>query len=307
MAERATRPVRMPDGDLLLLGLLSTLWGASYTFIRLGVATIPPITLIAARTCLAGGALVAVLRYRGLRLPRTARLWRDFFIQACLNSVLPFTLVAWSERWVEASLAAILNSLSPIFAYLLGRGLMRQEAVGRMRLFGVVAGLAGVFLIVGAQALRHVGAQLPAQLALIVASASYGAASLFGRRFQGLDPMMPAAGSMLCGGIILVPASLLFDHPWDLSPSATSIEALLGLALFSTAFAFVVYFTLLGRLGSVATASQAYIRIPIGVAIGMLLLGERPSSTMWIGLPLVVAGVLAITWQRRPIVAARGQ
>src|SRR3954447_16916142 len=94
--------------ELALLMLLATLWGASYTFIKLGVATIPPITLIAARTLIAGLLLLTIMRGLGLSLPRDAGSWRRFLFQACLNSVIPFTLIAWAERSVDAGLATIL-------------------------------------------------------------------------------------------------------------------------------------------------------------------------------------------------------
>src|SRR3954447_13353175 len=106
--------------ELALLALLATLWGASYTFIKLGVATIPPITLIAARTLIAGLLLLAVMRWRGVRLPMDAAIWRRFLFQACLNSVIPFTLIASAERSLDAGLATILNSTAPVFTFLLG-------------------------------------------------------------------------------------------------------------------------------------------------------------------------------------------
>ena len=104
--------------EIVLLAALATLWGASYTFIKLAVATIPPITLIAARTAIAGTLLVLLMRARGVRLPSDYATWRRFLAQACLNSVVPFTLIAWAQRSVDASLAVILNSTTPIFAFL---------------------------------------------------------------------------------------------------------------------------------------------------------------------------------------------
>src|SRR3954470_24547802 len=112
--------------ELALLLALATLWGASYTFIKLGVATIPPITLIAARTATAGLLLLAVMRWRGLRMPVDAATWRRFLFQACLNSVIPFTLIAWAERAIDAELATILNSTSPIFTFLLTFAITRH-------------------------------------------------------------------------------------------------------------------------------------------------------------------------------------
>jgi drug/metabolite transporter (DMT)-like permease len=107
--------------------------------------------------------------------------------------------------------------------------------------------------------------------------------------------MAPAAGSLLSGAAILIPLSLAVEQPWTLTPSTSSLLALLALAVFSTALAFVIYFRLIQTLGSVGTTAQAYLRVPIGVGLGVLFLGERPSTTAWIGLACVVIGVAAMT------------
>ncbi|WP_332692012.1 DMT family transporter [Bosea sp. (in: a-proteobacteria)] len=285
--------------EMVLLLVLATLWGASYSFIKIGVETIPPVTLIAARTLIAGAILLVVIRLRGLALPRDFAIWRRFAIQACLNSAIPFTLIAWAETSVDAGLAAILNAGSPIFAFLLSMLLFRAEAASGRKLFGVAAGMLGVCLIIGVEALSGFGRELMAQLALVAAAACYGGAALFGRSFKGLDPIMPAAGSLICGAAILVPLSLVFDRPWALSPSPESIQALLALAVFSTALAFIIYFRLIDRLGTVGATSVAYLRVPTGVAIGVVFLGEQLSPTAWVGLALVVLGVVAMTLPAR--------
>ncbi|HEY6027539.1 MAG TPA: EamA family transporter [Pseudolabrys sp.] len=290
--------------ELVLLLALATLWGASYTFIKIGVATIPPVTLIAARTLIAGAVLVVVIRSRGLRLPGDAASWRRFLTQACLNSVVPFTLIAWAERSVDAGLATILNSTSPIFTFLLTAAVTRHEAVTARKLIGVIAGIAGTAAIVGTQALDGLGREVWAQLAIVVATICYAGAAIFGRGFKSLDPMMPAAGSMLCGAAILVPASLVIDRPWTLAPSAASLAALAGLSLVSTALAFVIYFRLVQTLGSVGTTAQAYLRVPIGVGIGALILGESLTPIAWAGLVCVLVGVAAMTIPaRKPALA----
>lgn len=298
LAIRGGLPVdhhRLWLGELGLLGLLATLWGASYAFIRVGVETIPPVTLIAARTALAAAALLGVLRWRGIAWPRGADPWRRFLVQACLNSVVPFTLIAWAEQWVEAGIATILNSCSPIFAWLIARATARGEPLAGRKLFGVAAGMIGIVLIVGGQALSGIGREAVAELALVAATICYAGAAVFGRRFDGLDPMLPAAGSLACGAIVLLPVSLIVDRPWTLAPSLRSMAALLCLSLLSTALALTVYFRLLRTLGSVGTTAQAYLRVPIGVGIGALFLGEALSPDAWIGLVCVIAGVAAMT------------
>src|SRR5215468_1218243 len=141
--------------ELALLLLLATLWGASYTFIKLGVATIAPITLIAARTAIAGTLLLMVMRLRGVAMPTELATWRRFAFQACLNSVVPWTLIAWGERYVDAALATILNSAAPIFTFLFTALITRHEAASPRKLFGVSAGMIGICLIIGAKAFDH--------------------------------------------------------------------------------------------------------------------------------------------------------
>lgn len=281
--------------ELLLLALLSTLWAASYTFIKIGVETIPPITFIASRTLIAGLLLLAVIRLRGLRLPTDFATWRLFFIQACINSVLPFTLIAWAEQSIDAGLAVILNATTPIFTFLLTALVIRHEAVSGRKLFGTIAGMTGVCLIIGMEALDGAGEAIWSQVAVLTAAFSYACAAIFSKNFKGLDPIMPAAGSLICGAVLLLPVSLVVDRPWTLSPSAASLTSLVCLSVFSTALAFMIYFRLMQTLGSVGTTSQAYLRVPVGVAIGMAFLGEVPTSAMWLGLVCVIAGVLAMT------------
>lgn len=290
--------------DLALLLTLSTLWGAAYTFIKIGVETIPPVTLIAARTLIAGAVLVAILALRGLRLPRDAATWRRFLAQALLNSAVPFTLIAWAELTTDAGLTTILNSTTPIFAFLLTALIIRHEPVTLRKLCGVAAGILGICLIIGLQALNGLGKDLWAQLAVVAASVCYGGAAILGKSFKGLDPMMPAAGSLLCGAALLLPLSLIVDQPWTLSPSLDSLMALLGLAVFSTALAFAIYFRLVHTLGSVGTTSQAYLRVPIGVAIGVVFLGESLSPTLWPGLACVLIGVMLMTLPSRKATGA---
>jgi drug/metabolite transporter (DMT)-like permease len=281
--------------ELALLVLLATLWGASYTFIKLGVESIPPVTFIAARTTIAAVVLLGALHGRGVAMPTDLAVWRRFLVQACLNSVIPFTLIAWAEQSVDAGLATILSSSAPIFVFILTWCLAHQQSATGRQFFGVISGMIGICLIVGVPALSGIGQQLTAELAIIAATICYAGAAIFGRNFEGLDPMLPATGSLLCGAIVLIPISLVVDHPWTLVPSNRSIIALMCLSIFSTALAFTIYFRLIQTLGSVGATSQAYLRVPIGVAISVVFMGENLAPATLIGLVCVIAGVAAMT------------
>ena len=295
-------PASRPDlrVELTLLLALATLWGASYSFIRIGVETIPPLTFIAGRTLIAGAILLAVIRWRGLSLPRDRAVWGRFLVQACLNSVLPFTLIAWAERTVDAGTAAILNATTPIFAFLITLLLTRHEALSLRKAVGVLGGLGGTILVIGAGAIDGIGHDLLAQGAIVVATVCYAGAAIFGRTFKSLDPIMPAAGSLICGAVVLLPISLAVDRPWTLAPSWESLLALACLSIFSTALAFVLYFRLVQTIGSVPTTAQAYLRVPIGVGIGVMMLGETFEPTTLAGCAAVVLGVAAMTIPARP-------
>jgi drug/metabolite transporter (DMT)-like permease len=281
--------------DYALLAALSTLWGASYLLIRVGVATIPPLTLIAARTLIAGALLMTWIFARGIPLPRDPALWRRFVVQSLLNSVVPFTLIAWAERSVEAGVATILNSASPVFAFVASLFIKGDEPGTLRKLAGVGAGLAGISLVVGPSVLNDLGKEALPQLAIIVATICYAGAAIYGRSFEGLSPAVPAAGSMLVGTLLLIPASVVVDRPWTLAPSYASLMAVLALAVFSTALAFVIYFRLIQTIGAVATTAQAYLRVPIGVGLSIIFLGESLAPTAWAGLVFVVTGVAAMT------------
>jgi len=260
--------------------------------------------LIAARTAIAGVLLVVIMHWRGVKMPRDAATWRRFLFQACLNSVIPWTLIAWGERLLDAGLATILNSTSPIFTFLLTAAVTRHEVLTGRKLFGTLAGIVGICLIVGMQALSGLGEELAAQVATVLATVCYAGAAIFSRGFKSLDPTVSAAGSLLAGAAILIPLGLVVDRPWTLTPSTSSLLALLGLAVFSTAAAFVIYFRLIQTLGSVGTTAQAYLRVPIGVALSVVFLGESLTSTAWIGLACVVAGVAAMTIPPRKVAMA---
>src|SRR3982074_684788 len=118
MEETHSRRPIIATGLALLL-LLATLWGASYTFIKLGVATIPPITLIAARTSIAGLLLLAIMRWRGVRLARVAANFAGVLFQACLNSVIPWTLIASVGTALCAGLVEYAITSAPIFTFFL--------------------------------------------------------------------------------------------------------------------------------------------------------------------------------------------
>ena len=280
--------------------LLALLWGVAYPLTKVSVETIGPITVAAVRALLGSILLFAVLGRRIAEMWQPGMAAKSYLAQGMLNCVIPWILVAWASRTIDSSLATILNSLSPIFIFLLTWAVTHHEPATPRKFVGVTLGLAGVFVIVGIDALSGLGEHTLAELACVIGSVSYGVAAIRGRRFDRVSPLVPAAGATAMAALVLIPVALIVERPWTATPSTASMLAVAGLAIFSTGFAFVLYFRLLSTIGSIATASQAYLRIGIGVGLGIVFLGERPTAHMMAGLVLVVAAVVAMTGGGRP-------
>ncbi|HET7730048.1 MAG TPA: DMT family transporter [Usitatibacter sp.] len=289
--------------SLGLVALLALLWGASFPILKVAVETIPPITVAASRALLGGLLLLAVLGREAPSLWRSGIPLRSYVVQSTFNCILPWILVAWASTSIDAALTTILNSLSPIFIFLLTWAITRHEAATARKFVGVMLGIAGVLAIVGPDAMKGFGRNTLAELACVAGSLAYAIAAIVGRRFDKVSPLVPSAGSVLVAAAVLIPLALIVEQPWTARPSWASVLAVVAGAVFSTAGAFIVYFRLLATIGSIATASQAYLRILVGVGLGVIFLGERLTAGHFVGLALVFAGVVAMTLPGRGTVA----
>lgn len=280
--------------EIGLLAVLALLWGSSYLFIKIALTDIPPITLIAIRVGIASLFLFAVMSWRGERFPRDGKIIGMLLIQSVFNSLGAWTVLAWGQQHVESGLASVLNSTSPVFVFLFTALLTRHERIDRFRLAGACLGIAGVVLIVGPGALTGLGQHLGGQLAIITGAILYAGAAIYGRRFNTLPATVTATATMLWASFFLIPASLVLDQPWTLTPSTPAILATLALSVFCTAIALLIYFRLLRTLGSMGVASQSYLRAGIGVLLGVLLLGESISPPVIGGILCTLVGVAII-------------
>ncbi|ARE40952.1 Permease of the drug/metabolite transporter (DMT) superfamily [Rhodovulum sp. P5] len=282
--------------ELPLLALLALLWGSSYLFIKVAVAEIPPVTLIALRVLGATIFLLLVMGARSERLPRDARAWRMLLVQSLLNSIGAWTVLAWGQQYVESGLASVLNSTSPIFVFLITALVTRHEALNGRKLAGAVLGFMGVALIVGVDVLRGLGDQVAGQIACLVGAALYAGAAIYGKRFGHITAVATATGTMIWASVVLAPFALFLDRPWTLAPSLTAMAATAILSILCTGVALLIYFRLVRTLGSMGVASQSYLRAGIGVILGIVFLGETFTLPVAAGLCAAIAGVALINW-----------
>ena len=278
-----------------LLLALACCWSSTYPLTKIGLGSIPPISFISARALVAAVFLLAILRLRAIKIPSDGRAWKLFAFQQTINSTIPFLIITWAQQYVPASSTVVLASTTPIFAFLITWGITRHEPATLLKLAGAILGLAGTAVIIGLDALGGLGQEIFAEIAILLATLSFACATIFGLRLSDYDPMVVAAGSLLFGGLVLLPPAMIVDHPWTLRPTLEALIATVAMGIFSSALGLMLFYMCLTRLGTLTTNAQGYLRIPIGVGLSVLLLGESVPSNLALGLILVMAGVAAMT------------
>jgi drug/metabolite transporter (DMT)-like permease len=280
----------------LLLMALSILWGGSFFFIGVAVQALPPLTIVAARVGLAMLVLLVVLRAMRIDLPRGGRLWLAFVGLGILNNVIPFTLFVWAQAQVPSGLASILNATTPISTVLVAHAFTADEKLTPNRMLGVLLGFAGVAVMLGPDLLTGLGDNLLAQGACLLATLSYACAGVYGRRFRqlGIAPMVTAAGQFIVSSALMLPLALLIEQPWRLPfPGWPALAAVAGLAVVSTALAYVIYFRIMSAAGS--NVNLVTLLVPVSaILLGVLVLGETLLPRHLLGFGVIALGLAAI-------------
>ncbi|WP_216329993.1 DMT family transporter [Rhizobium sp. X9] len=288
---------QMDAGEWGMLVALSLLWGGSFFFIGIAVKELPPVTIVTLRVSMAALALLIVCRIMGLHLPRQWAVWRAFFGMGLLNNIIPFCLIVWGQTHIASGLASILNATTPLFTVIVAHFLTADEKMTGNKLAGVLIGFVGVATMIGPAAFGGAVSSLWGQIAILGAAISYSFAGIFGRRFKamGVPPLMTATGQISSSTLMLIPAALLIDKPWTLAmPSLGTWGALIGIALLSTALAYLIFFRILATAGATNLALVTFL-IPVSaILLGSLILGEQLEIKHFAGMAMIAAGLAAI-------------
>jgi len=281
--------------EWLLLILLAAIWGGSFFFSKVALAELRPFTLVLGRVGLAALALNLAILATGQRMPGSKKLWGSFLIMGALNNLIPYSLIFWGQTQIASGLASILNATTPLWTVLLAHFLTTDERLTPGRLVGILFGLAGVTTLIGVDAIQGLGLNVLAQLAVVGAAVSYAFAGIYGKRFKGIPPLVTAAGQVTCTTLMMAPIALLIDKPWQLPPPGLNTwAALAGLALLSTAVAYIIYFRLLASAGASNVLLVTFL-IPVSALIlGTTILGERLAPRAFAGMALIGLGLAAM-------------
>ena len=279
---------------LLLVGL-GVIWGSSYMFIRIAVAEVPPITLVASRLVLAALVLIIALRAAGHPIPRSKKLWGAYAVMGFLSGALPYVLISWGEQYIHSSLAALLQATMPIFTVILAPFLANDERMSWTMVLGVVLGFAGVAVLMLPDLRQGLQANLLGQLAIVASSLSYAGATVFARnRLRGQPPLTSTMGQLTAGALYTLPLSILIDRPFDLSPSPAAIASWLALTILGTVVAYVIYYALIDRASATFVSTVTYIIPIVGLILGAIVLDEPVTINLLVSAALIILGVLLV-------------
>lgn len=291
----ATSAPAMGAREWLLLVILSLLWGASFFFGKIAVAEWPPLAVVLVRVALAAAVLHIAVRALGLSMAVGGRIWLAFFGMGLLNNLIPFGLIFWGQTQIASGLAAILNATTPVFGVIVAHLFGNSEKATGLKVAGVLAGLVGVAILMGPDAVSGLGGALLPQLACLVAALSYGFAGLYGRRFRDLPPLVTATGQLSATTVMSLPLVMVLNPPWLLPvPSPAAVGALVGLALLSTALAYVIFFQIMRRAGGTNAMLVTFL-IPVSaILLGAGLLGEVLLLRHFLGMAAIFLGLALI-------------
>jgi drug/metabolite transporter (DMT)-like permease len=285
--------------EYVLLFILGAIWGLSYVFIRVASPMFGPALLMGLRVAIASGvtlAYVAALGQWKTALPSFRTRGRQYLVMGLVNAAIPFTLIAISELVINASYAAILNATTPVFSALVATTWGNRPVTGRLA-GGIAIGTAGVAIAVGAAPFALTPLVIGAILLSVGGALSYGVGAFYAHRHTAdVAPVTASLGQTMAATLVLIPFALAeaptarWTVPGDVS--------LLGLAVLSTAVAYLMYFQILQKTGPTETLTVTFL-IPIfGVLWGHILLGEPIGIGTVVGLVVVLVGIALVTGYR---------
>jgi drug/metabolite transporter (DMT)-like permease len=280
--------------DWGMLAALVALWGSNFMFIKLGVAEVPPATLVATRLVIGAVILVAVVRALGYTFPSIGRAWMPYVVLAVVGNCMPFWFITWGQTSIDSALAGILMAIMPLTTLLLAHFFVAGERMTRNRVLGFLLGFVGIVVLMGPAALAGLGGapiEVLAQLSVLAGALCYAANGVIIRVTLRGDVMVASAAIIAVAAVVSVPVALVVDQPWHLDPGWTAVSILFWIGVGPTAIATLVHLKLIASAGPTFMSLINYCIPIVALLIGVALLGEDPGANAYSGLLLILAGI----------------
>ena len=278
------------------LGLLSLMWGSSYLFIKIGVETLPPLSVATLRIAIGLAILAVAVAVTRTPLPRDARTLGHLAVLGVVNVAIPFGLIGWAEQRIDSGLAGMLQASSPIFTLVIAGTFLQDERITAVRLTGVVVGFAGIVVLSGSN-LVELGSgagqeRVLGNLAIVASSLCYAIGNVYARRnLRQARPLVLAIGQVGAGLVVLLALARVVDGGVVMPAVPGAAFSVLWLGAVGTGFAYMVFFRILTTWGATRASLVAYLMPVVAVALGIIVLGETIDATFLLGALLALAGI----------------
>lgn len=281
---------------LLLIIALTALWSPSFLFIKLAVHDLPPITMAAWRVTLAAVLLSLLLIFKKQPLPTKIGFWAHMSVMAFFSSVFPFCLFSYAEQSIESALAAILNGTTPMFTALMAHYFIPSDRLNLQRVLGISLSIVGLLLLFAPNIQTGLEGSSSGMIAATIAAFCYSVGHIYGKKFvMGQKPFVAPTAQLILSSLFLFPAALWINPPSTLPmPSLSAVFGVIGLAVFGTFLAFIIFYKLLEECGPTAVAMVACFFPVGGMALGFLFLGEAFTLGSLFASALIFLGIMLV-------------
>lgn len=291
---------------LLLLGLI---WGASFMFVTVALRDFGPLTVVAGRVGLGAVVLLAVVKFRGIGLPKWSsksgrQVWASAVAMGFFSSALPFALLSWGQQYVASGFAGVCMAVVPLFVLPLAHFLVPGDRLTLRRTISFLIGFTGVVVLIGFDAFRLVGSDYEAlaRIACLGASLCYAIGAIITRLCPKTDMLSLSAAALVSATLMILPVALAVEGV-PAMPSWSSLAAIIYLGLLPTALAQVLLVQVIREAGP-SFLSLVNYQVPIwSVLFGVVLLNELLPPQLFISLALILGGLLFSRKRRKAVIA----
>lgn len=279
----------MRPAGLALFAVVSALSGSAYLTIGVAVESLPPTVVACLRASLGAALLLPIAAHHGALRPLAGR-GRQLVVLGGLEFAIPFVLVSAGSQHVASSLVGVLMAAGPLVVVALASRFGVVENVTRLQVGGLLVGMSGVILLLGASFAGRASELLGSALVL-GASTSFALGALYFRRtFADLPALGTVAGAMTTGAALLLVPALAAIPAIDGAPTVRSVAALGVLGVFHAAVNYTLFFALVSRLGAARASVTSYVAPAVAVLLGVAFGHEPLTGALAAGLLLILVG-----------------
>ena len=277
----------MSRSDVIDFVLLSAVWGASFLFLRVAAPEFGPLALMGLRSGIAALCLLPIFLIREGKSPLLTHA-RELTVVGIVNAAIPFTMLAYAAMSLTAGFTSLINASTPLWAAVVGL-IWLNAKLSRLQWTGLALGVIGMVVLTWGKVDFKPGGSGLARLAGLIATLSYGFATHYTKlKLSKMSPLGVAAGSQTAGGLLLLPFLVIF---WPTTPpSLKAWIATILLAVLATAFALILYFRLIARLGGQKASTVTFLIPVFAIGWGAVFLDEGVTLPMLFGGLIVLVG-----------------